>query len=31
MTEAFPGAIAIDDGQFVLSYRDLLGGGAAGR
>ena len=24
-TEAFPGAIAIDDGQFVLSYRDLLG------
>jgi non-ribosomal peptide synthetase component F len=24
MTEAFPGATAIDDGQFVLSYRDLL-------
>lgn len=23
MTEAFPGAVAIDDGQFVLSYRDL--------
>ena len=24
-TEAFPSAIAIDDGQFVLTYRDLLG------
>ena len=24
MTGTFPGAIAIDDGQFVLSYRDLL-------
>ena len=23
-TEAFPGATAIDDGQFVLSYRDML-------
>jgi non-ribosomal peptide synthetase component F len=24
MTAAFPGAIAVDDGQFALSYRDLL-------
>ena len=29
MTEAFPGATAIDDGQFVLSYRDLLTAGTA--